>query len=83
MDNLLYAKYRPRIDSQKPVESIMINPENETIKVDAKNMTFESSGLIAWVAVVGFIAISILYIYGKFFHERVRAWNHKRKKTKK
>ena len=67
-----------------------VQMQNETFKVDGKNWTIESSGLITWIVVIGFIVLSGAYIYGKFFHVKVatkiRSSNEKRrarKKTKK
>ena len=71
--------------AEKQIASFTINPENETIKVDAKNWTVEGSGFITWVMVIGLLLLGAAIVYGKFFHERVRGKLYERKirKTKK
>ena len=73
---MLYARVsgKPRINHQR-TESYTINPENESVKVDGKNWVIEASGLITWIVVIGFFVLAGAYIYGKFFHERVRGGN--------
>lgn len=64
---------------------------NESIKVDGKNWTIEANGMITLIVTIGFFILAGLYIYGKFFHvkvkEKVRSYNAKRRtrksKTKK
>ena len=61
-------------------------PQNESIKVDAKNLTLEATGLITIVVVVGVFILTGAYIYGKFLHvkvkEKIRS-RYARRKTRK
>ena len=59
---------------------------NESIKVDGKNWTFEANGIITLIVTIGFFILAVLYIYGKFFHVKVKAkvriYNAKRQTRK-
>ena len=62
--------------------SYTMKPENETVKVDAKNWTVEASGLITWIVVLGAIGLGAAYIYGKYFHVKVKAKIQQRRDRK-
>ena len=72
MSNDIFLARKSRMDTRH-TDSITIKPENESVSVDVKNWKIEASGFITWIVVFGVLIIAGAYVYGKFFHHKVKA----------